>query len=1046
MGYWDDLVGAVTQRGSGKSAAEEIAEIEAQGVTVLTERPDSAAQPGAPPGTAGGAPLPEAVGSATSGSMVTFNDQLYLMDMYAAGIIGPQGNKVHSAQVPSNFPSTVLNNFLQVETNAQMTWLQKLTPAEYAQLVPAVQLSVVNLVSQESFDIPLNGASNIDGVASQEYWYTNRTVGLKSFDMKLDGNTNPVGGKIYNISLTLLFDSANTFFGSIPGSPLKYSQVFRSQGPAGSASHNFKLKLTVYYDGPAALVSKYNLHANGMAYSSYLDLVYTDLQIDETLKTTVKTKFIGFEESLFNNGGLYDWLKIDLSKAREIIDNERIALTGQKTAALENARENLGNDRRTNVTSQAEGVRAAIAGNLQGYKAQHNTLMAQIAKDNAVIDQMSENGTRVPLDPDLRRQYEQAQTRRDKARRQAARMNLEVQNGLAGSGMAYTSPTDANGQPLSLADAGTWSPQQWAAYQTDNSFLNQQMVNQIAEQATNIATNTDPNQNLADTFGGDITGALMSEAAALEAKNHAHEAAAEASLNTINAEFEGRVDQLQVKLQSMRMKLISDALQATFFNPPGSSQSGEKFFHLDVTSIEVQRYLDNMLIQDIKDFPGGPPTITSSRSVTFPGPSSGASGTSGANAALDHANANISSIITRRNRAQTMATQGRERAASLRRQAAFQRSQPGGGNSLTRANALDAQATAILEGDTIKNAESKIRNMNDEIAKAQSERTLINEQTAELGSKADLEKQLNQFQRLEYIYLGDLMSLIIKRLESLQASELQKRALRKTLFVITKMNVQGGAPGFRWNEKSMYKFPISIMQLQKLLADKLYGTMRTSYTIFEFFNDMSKLIALTQQRKAKMLSSSDMSNNLSIKFIPLALVGSSGYKIASSFRNDEPNIRHAIIAVPKTGQTLGRDEASNLAGKVPHVYVGGQAYGCVKSIKMTEIADDSMRKVAFENNQRGGAQIPAFFKVELTLVGTPFFHLGTFFMLDPVSLDTSSSNWVFLKGHYSVIELTHAYTTGGGYETIVTGFLQNNNSAKQGVQTALQGGMLEGII
>ena len=83
---------------------------------------------------------------------------------------------------------------------------------------------------------------------------------------------------------------------------------------------------------------------------------------------------------------------------------------------------------------------------------------------------------------------------------------------------------------------------------------------------------------------------------------------------------------------------------------------------------------------------------------------------------------------------------------------------------------------------------------------------------------------------------------------------------------------------------------------------------------------------------------------------------------------------------------------------------------------------------------------PAFFESEITMVGTTFFHLGTYYYIDAPTLNlTKNSEWLFLRGYYNVMELTHQYSAGGQYKTIIKGMIQQSTNAaydhNEGVKT-----------
>ena len=92
---------------------------------------------------------PTAQPASGSQSTATFNDQLYLMDLYAQnpddGCIFP-GYIASNAKVPDlGHDAKSMNDYLQnISTDKLFNWIQDITPDEYAQLTPVIQLEAVN--------------------------------------------------------------------------------------------------------------------------------------------------------------------------------------------------------------------------------------------------------------------------------------------------------------------------------------------------------------------------------------------------------------------------------------------------------------------------------------------------------------------------------------------------------------------------------------------------------------------------------------------------------------------------------------------------------------------------------------------------------------------------------------------------------------------------------------------------------------------------------------------------------------------------------------
>ena len=251
----------------------------------------------------------------TQDQIALFNDQMYLLDSFAHEVDNPElfSPRVPDAAVPTEPPFEKINDLITLKGDRIYSWIHDITPYEYAQLIPKIQLFWVDVTTNSQVEIPLVAPSDLDGAMASPYYYTTKAIGLKSIDMNIDGNTNPVTGKIYNINIKLIFDSLNTFFDPVSGlTGLRYSDLFRSYGTAGSPGNQGTLKLSMSYDGPPELVTKYDLNVPGQAFTTYLNLVTSKLSVKENLYAEVDAKFQGFEEAVFKSNHVFDFLKIDL--------------------------------------------------------------------------------------------------------------------------------------------------------------------------------------------------------------------------------------------------------------------------------------------------------------------------------------------------------------------------------------------------------------------------------------------------------------------------------------------------------------------------------------------------------------------------------------------------------------------------------------------------------------------------------------------------------------------------------------------------------------
>ena len=112
----------------------------------------------------------------------------------------------------------------------------------------------------------------------------------------------------------LIFDSLNTFTDSIPGAAnvfgenITYAQVFRSAGTTGVSPWFTKINIS-YSTGNKEINDKYALNSESLSFALSLNLVKTNLSLEENSKTIVDVQYFGEEESLFGTRELFDILK-----------------------------------------------------------------------------------------------------------------------------------------------------------------------------------------------------------------------------------------------------------------------------------------------------------------------------------------------------------------------------------------------------------------------------------------------------------------------------------------------------------------------------------------------------------------------------------------------------------------------------------------------------------------------------------------------------------------------------------------------------------------
>mgnify|MGYP003111560923 FL=1 len=280
------------------------------------------------------------------------NPQMMLLDIFSeiplsekaidttTNVSGPGAPNV--PKISKDFLKTV-NSMIQVEVEKNSNFINLLTPNEYAQMVPKIDLFLVNAKDPGlQLSIPLTSPANIQkGLGSLGY-YTTNNVGLKTLEMRLDGTGQPLFGKTYYVKVKLIFDSLNTFTDKIPGSEavfgesLTYAQVFRAAGRTGVSPWFTKITIS-YSTSNKEINEKYALNSEALAFSLSLNLIKTNLNLEENSKTIVDVEYFGQEESLFGTRELFDILNLDLASAAVVLERNVKDAKTQRDIAIKAA-------------------------------------------------------------------------------------------------------------------------------------------------------------------------------------------------------------------------------------------------------------------------------------------------------------------------------------------------------------------------------------------------------------------------------------------------------------------------------------------------------------------------------------------------------------------------------------------------------------------------------------------------------------------------------------------------------------------------------------
>ncbi|QDP51335.1 MAG: hypothetical protein GOVbin630_33 [Prokaryotic dsDNA virus sp.] len=927
---------------------------------------------------------------ATDGN-VEFNDQMFLVDMYTTQggnkTLFPGNALVNEATVVDHQGSSA-NQFLELSSEYSFRWLHEITPLEYAQLTPRIILSLVSVGNDTEVRLPLVVNSNIEEALSSPNWYTTKTMGVKSLTMDLDGNTNPVSGKMYNIKLKLVFDSANTFFEGKTGG-LTYAEIFRSYGEAGTAKAGRKTKLSIGYTGPPELLQKYALDDDNQNFTAYVDLVSSEITIKENLKVEVDVRYRGYEESLLNTSLLYDWLKVEVQEGKnERLDEE---LKNATNRILE-----LQTNQQNQKKALGKGLQKSIAD--AGTKWINNSLK----------------------DP---------KTSADELYRAAEAMGVATKK--------VESLKHKKGKSKSKKVEVIKTPSEVQAAMEKKIYQTAQKGGEIPQKA----------KKFVETWYGD---AAKAAAKIAESSQKSATDIAQAKIDQATAKRT-----LEASMQNVRMQALKLALEESVYDPQGA------YFHrIELTSEQITNYVNSLRMDNSLMFNNITPKhgVVGSTSAQFKDPNAQRpnqpNGVDNETAIKEYARKKKELV-----KSAEMKKQLSQQAQLAKKLAANKAAiaklgtppKPNADGSMTMGDLqADMKRTALLKEQGQLRRSSEV--IEKEIGKLYEKAKVFEEegkvhkvekgQNAVVGSAEQLTEALANFKFIEYIYLGDLIALLMSRIIKRAPGPTEQKLAKRTRILLTKFNFQVLN---QLKEQSMYYTPISSLAFMKIISDKLYGTHKNTYTIFEVIKDMARLISLAQQRRAKLLGTTKKGNNFSLSYIPYPLkhVGGS-YKLAT-LSTPVPNQLHGILVTAHNNKQgfnkkLDYTIQGNKKARIPTFLVGGQAKGALKSISMKEINNEDMKKAIFEKisansaspGKGGAGTIPALFETTIKLLGTSFFHLGTYYCVLAPTLTNPA--WISLQGYYNVKNISHEYNNGA-YTTTITGLIQSPRPAQAQAST-----------
>lgn len=936
---------------------------------------------------------------------VTFNKQMFLLDYYSENASSALFSQKMGSPLVQQISENLINSFLEHQ-GAALTFIDNVSPEEKAQLVPSVRMFLVGQGGSQT-EVALCSPTEIERGINSPHFYSGASAGLKSLDMKVDGGTNPVTGKIYNIEMSFVFDSINTFFLPCTGVPgdagPSWAEVLRSN-PTSDGSGAYQLKVAISWTSANPnIMSTYDL--NNQNYVGYLQFIKSDLSIDENLKTIVKCTFQTKQEFVWGDVTLFDIFDLDYEKKRKELDKNLKAQKGDRHKAAET--------KKKEIDAQIEKSQAALKRALGNYAAEEakKQLLERHSKAIEAWEDGGEKGPK-PARPDIN-----SQTHTDHINQLSTRMYATYEAGAIGQNKNFTAFGGMMGE-----DSG----------------------NKWAVQATKVSKEISANLQ----------------------KKH------DVDLN-LKVDDEADASFLQTEMDVYRTNRINTVLQKAIFNQ-------KMFCKLKLNSAEVQQYIDRM--REGKDV--APQTV---RDLFNPNTSNNPKTIiecdSGGGMPSSHSETDAKAKAESSKHASKLSAQQRRVMAlkkmALRNKAIYAQkvadAQAKGKATSTNdyagafsGNNVNAQGiggvwknAGIIGGGEAAEESTKEKvkaineaagkeekNINKKLKDAQAIRDQIANQLPVLGGLKELEEELKNFQYIEVVTIGDLLGALMNWILNGDGTggktAGQKERINQTRIFLTTIELQA-AWGAQKKVRDLYNIPIAVNELQRWFVNNVVATQRTTLTIQELFQGLLDIIQKAQLKKIQL--SLDPSQQSSVKYVtkfaPYAMEERGGLKISKKV-NDSSNVLTGIIFYV-TNQifkdAFDGKVASHRAQGIPHFFFGGQGTGALMKIDISEKviakfkealimdARNSEKKANADGtpSAQKRAFLPAMFQCTLTLLGTPYFHLGTLFYLDTASI-SSIAPWFHLGGYYRITSLEHSFSANGQYTTKISGPLQMSSA------------------
>jgi hypothetical protein len=304
--------------------------------------------------------------------------------------------------------------------------------------------------------------------------------------------------------------------------------------------------------------------------------------------------------------------------------------------------------------------------------------------------------------------------------------------------------------------------------------------------------------------------------------------------------------------------------------------------------------------------------------------------------------------------------------------------------------------------------------------------TIIPADILTLRSLTEEEVSNEDYQVIPFIFFGKLIEQILElpvdrengQLKG-RVMDLMKRAGGSDFSVdMGYSSFEGPYSGSLHENFPLYYFPISLMKINNFIATEVLAKERT------FFAFNSFVLSIIQKFFTSLFSICIRESHLVTNSAPkiVATVGTKDSK-ASGFYGLQYFIhgfKNVVNDIRNGGVEFGAYQ-SNFTNNIYHFYLGGQARGAVRTVKVSDIADSPSKTAIYfrpgasarSNNSsatEGGLQ-PAVFQAVVETMGFPLFNIGHLIYVDLRPFITEANGRQFkANGYYSVHKVSHSFT------------------------------------